>query len=103
MIAGKQTVKCPLCGGEGVTAFVKPSYLQGKTSRISAGAKTTYHRVPESVEYQGSCPNCGKSAAEMQRATKSGLSGKRLSHEERMRRLRESGFPTTIGTSASDR
>lgn len=92
---GKATVECPFCGKMGVSAFVKPSYLQGKTSRISGGSKTTYHRVPPSTEYQGSCPHCGKSAKEMQKAHETGIT-KRMSHEERLKRIKEAGLPTVI-------
>lgn len=94
-ITGKAEVKCPFCGKDGVSAFVKPSYLQAKTSRISSGAKTTYHRVPESIEYQGSCPHCGKTAKEMQDAQKTGVV-KKQSNEERLKRIKESGLPTVI-------
>jgi len=95
MVSGRAEVKCPFCGAEGVRAFVKPSYLQATTSRISAGAKTTYHRVPASVAYQGSCPKCGKTAKEMQEATRTGIT-QRMTHEERLQRIREAGLPTVI-------
>lgn len=92
---GKATVKCPFCGKEGVRAFVKPSYRQARTSRISSGARTTYHRVPESITYTGSCPNCGKTAREMQAATRTGVT-RRETHEEKLARLQKAGLPMVI-------
>lgn len=96
MVSGRAEVKCPFCGKQGVAAFVKPSYLQGKTSRISSGGKTTFHRVAASIEYQGSCPNCGKSAKEMQKATETGITRKE-SHEDKLKRLKEAGLPLVVG------
>ena len=58
---GYTEVKCPICGKRGVKAFYKPSYLEHSTSRISAGSKTKYYRVPESYEVLSGCPHCGKS------------------------------------------
>lgn len=95
MASGKSEVKCPFCGYEGVSAFIKPSYLQAKTTRISRGGKTTYHRVPESIEYQGKCPKCGKTAKEMQKAQNTGIT-KQMTHEERLKRIKEAGLPMVI-------
>ena len=97
MVSGHALVKCPFCGFEGVKAFVKPSYLGGKTSRISAGAKTTLFRVPGSCEYMGSCPKCGKTSKEMQEATDTGQV-KKLTHEERVARLKAAGIPVNLTT-----
>ena len=95
MITGKQKVKCPFCGKEGVSAFVKPSYLEHSKSSISGKSSIKYFRVPESIQYQGNCPNCGKPAKEMQKATDTGVT-KQLSHEERIKRMKEAGLPTRI-------
>ena len=95
MITGKAEVKCPFCGKPGVKAFVKPSYLQGTKSSISNKSTMKFHRVPESCEYQGSCPNCGKSAREMQEAQRTGIT-KKESYEERLKRIRDAGLPTEI-------
>ncbi|MHA1267869.1 MAG: hypothetical protein ACTSRS_21745 [Candidatus Helarchaeota archaeon] len=47
---GETELECPFCNKEKVKVFHKEGYLQAKTSRISAGAKTTYHRVPDTYE-----------------------------------------------------
>lgn len=59
------TIPCPNCGKDGVKALKYPAHLQGNTSRISAGAKTTYHRVEESYEINSGCEHCGKTAEEL--------------------------------------
>ena len=41
MVSGHAEIRCPFCGKAGVKAFHKPSYLEHKTSSISAGRKTT--------------------------------------------------------------
>lgn len=97
MVSGRARVECPFCKKIGVTAFHKPSFLQGKTSRISAGAKTSFHRVRERYFIQGDCPNCGAKNKDLQ-AWFDGTyqDDKQLSHEERIRRMKEAGFPTRI-------
>jgi len=47
-------------------AFYKTRYPQAHTSRISAGAKTTYHRVPDTYEVLEDCPNCGAKKKDIQ-------------------------------------
>jgi hypothetical protein len=54
-----------------------------------------YYRVPESYQVAGDCPNCGKTQKELQHAV-DGEPIKRLSHEERIKRLKEAGLPTTF-------
>jgi len=92
---GKAEVKCPVCGKQGVKAFVKPSYLVANIGRISGKTSTKYYRIPESCDYQGKCPHCGASQKEMQKALETGIS-KRMSHEERLKKIKEAGLPTVI-------
>lgn len=91
----KVVLDCPFCGKSKVVAWHKEDFRQAKTSRISAGAKTTYHKVPESYEILNGCSACGKSEKEILRAFETGIT-KELSHEERLKRLREAGLPTKI-------
>ncbi len=79
-------------------AHHKPSYLEHSTSRIAAGSKTKYYRVPDSYDVMGGCPNCGKSEKEIQQAFDTGIT-KTLSHAERLERLRRSGLPTKVVSS----
>ena len=95
MVTGHAVIECPFCKKLGVKAFHKPSYLEHKTSRISAGAKTKYYRVPETYIIMSGCPHCGKSEKEIKRAFETGMT-REVTHEERLRRLREAGLPTRI-------
>lgn len=94
--SGKATVECPFCHKMGVAAFHKPSFAQGKVSRISAGAKTTFTRVDEKYFVQGDCPNCGAKNKDIQAWYDGQYEGKKLSHEERIKRMKESGMPTRV-------
>jgi len=96
MITGHAEVECPFCHKMGVKAFYKPSYLQARTSRISAGAKITYHRVPESYEIQGDCPHCGAKEKDIQKWYDGEYREKKLSHKELVERIKKSGLPTKI-------
>ena len=97
MVSGRAFIKCPFCGKISVPVFYKPSYLQAKVSRISAGSKVTYYRVPESYEIQGGCTNCGKSKKEIQDYY-DGKPLKKESHEEKIKRLKKAGLPLVIET-----
>lgn len=90
-------IECPFCKKLGVKAYRKPSCLEDKTSRISAGAKTKYYRVPETYMVMSGCPHCGKSQKEMRRARETGMT-REVTHEERLRRPKEGGLPTRIVT-----
>jgi predicted RNA-binding Zn-ribbon protein involved in translation (DUF1610 family) len=95
MVSGQAEIECPFCGKMGVKAFHKPSHLEPKVSHISAGSKTKYYRVPESYDVLSGCPNCGKPKQEIERVFKTGVI-RQLSHEERLKRLRDAGLPTLI-------
>jgi hypothetical protein len=94
MASGHVDFECPFCHKRTIKAFHRPSYLEHRTSRISAGSKTKYFRVPESYEIMSGCSNCGKSKKEIVDF----LEGKEsLSHEERIERLKKRGLPLIIG------
>jgi len=97
MVSGQAEIECPFCGKMGVKAFHKPTHLEPKVSHISAGSRTTYHRVPESYDVVSGCPACGKSKEEIERIFETGVV-RELSHEERLKRLRDAGLPTVIRT-----
>jgi endogenous inhibitor of DNA gyrase (YacG/DUF329 family) len=88
----KTKVPCPNCGKESVEAWLYPAYLEHHTSRISAGAKTTFHMEKEQYEMVSGCPECDKSLKELQNIEKYG----KLTHEERLKRMKEAGIPTRI-------
>jgi len=96
-ITGKSLVECPFCHKMGVVAFHKPSFLQGKVSRISAGSKTTYTRVDEKYFIQGDCPNCGAKQKDIQKWYDGEYEEqKKISHKEFLERLKKAGLPTRI-------
>ena len=95
MVSGKAVIECPFCHKIGVVAFHKPSYLQAHTSRISAGAKTKYVRMPESYSIQSDCPHCGAKQKDIQ-AVFDGKYKKKLSHKERIKLWKKRGLPLTL-------
>jgi hypothetical protein len=54
-----------------------------------------YYRVPESYTVAGDCPNCGAKEKNIRKAI-DGEPTRKLTHEERLRRLKEAGLGTTI-------
>lgn len=82
--------ECPFCQKGKVKTFHKEGYLQARTSRISAGAKTKYYRVPETYEILSGCSNCRKSLKEVKEAFEG---KKKLPHEERIKLWKEQGLP----------
>jgi len=95
--SGDRTIKCPCCGKSTIKVFRRPSRLDDKTTHISAGSKTIYYRVPESYEILSGCSACGRSRKEVQKAFDTGVTTE-LSHEERLKRLREAGLALRIAT-----
>jgi len=91
----EKIIECPFCHRNTIKAFYKPSFLQAKTSRISAGAKTQYYRVPETYEIRSGCPSCGKRLEEVREAYEG---RKRLSHEERLKLWKKRGLPLVLGS-----
>ena len=76
---GETEIECPFCKKAKIR---KEGYYQAKVSRISVGAKTTYHWVPDTYEVLEDCPNCGKSKKEIQKALKGEVSTKKLSQRK---------------------
>ena len=92
---GETELKCPFCNKGKVKVFHKEGYLQAHTSRISAGAKTTYHRVPDKYEVLEDCPNCEAKKKDIQDYY-DGKYKKKLSHEERLRCWKKRGLPLVL-------
>lgn len=88
-------IECPFCKKSVVRILKSESFMQAQRTHISAGTKYIYHRVPEKYKVLESCPNCGKSKKEIQKALDTGIT-KELSHAERLKRLRGAGLPTKI-------
>lgn len=91
-----QDVDCPLCQKAKVRVTFVAGYMSWSVSRIAAGSKRTPYFHDPKVRVNGSCPACKATAAEIKEALERG--GKRASHEERLRRIQDSGLPTVIET-----
>ena len=92
---GETILECPFCHKGKIRVFHKEGYLQPKVSRISAGAKTTYYRVPDTYQVLEDCPNCGKSKKDIELK----FEGKYVDDEKlkkRMEQLKKQGIPTKI-------
>ena len=94
MESHKSVIQCPFCKQMSVEAYHHPSFLQGKTTRISNRSKTIYYRVPESTEPMGDCSNCGKKLKEIRKAFDE--PEKKETHEEKLERFKKSGLPLVL-------
>lgn len=98
---GETEIECPFCHKGKIMMHHIEGCLQGSKSSIAAGSKTTYHRRPDKYYVQSKCPKCGKTTKEIEKALETGIT-KELSHEKRLKRLKESGLPTKIETKRKD-
>lgn len=92
---GEMELTCPICDEGKIRVFHKEGYIQARTSRISAGAKTKFYKQPDYYEVLEDCPNCGRSKKEIEKTFKTGKF-KEISHKERLKRIQEAGLPTVI-------
>jgi len=91
-----KTVKCPFCGLGEIDIIYMPASLKARKGPWG-GSKAGILEISEQIIVTTEkCSNCGKTKNEIKSALKKGT-GKHLSHEERLRRLREAGLPTVIG------
>ena len=91
----EDVVKCPFCQ-KGDIDIVKTLdwYSEGKAHAAGKSAMITqYH--PEKFEVRNKCQKCGKSKKEIKEVLQSGQY-KYISHEERLKRIKESGLPTIL-------
>ena len=92
---GETEITCPFCKKGKVRTFHKEGYLQPRVSRISAGAKTTYHRVPDTYEVLEDCPHCGRKRKDIELE----LEGKYVDKDRMKKRfedLKRQGIPTRL-------
>jgi len=95
----EQEWRCPFCKKGLVKVYFREGFLQAKGSSISAGKKYIKYKVDDKIEEIGNdCSVCGKKANEIKKAFDTGITTEK-SHEERLKRLRESGIPTKIVSS----
>lgn len=89
-----EDIKCPFCEKAKITVIYIPGYKTWSTSRAGRSVKRTPFYHDPKIKVHCKCPNCGKSKEEIKHALKIGSKPK--SHEERLKRLKESGLPTKI-------
>ncbi len=87
-------VRCPLCGNAEVRVTYVAGYMTWNTSRIAAGSKRTPYFHDPKIRVHAACSACKATASEIKDVLERG--GKKTSHEERLRRLQESGLPTRV-------
>ena len=90
-----ETVKCPLCQLGEIAVTTRPEYYSYKTARAIHQIKRIPVHHPEQVKIESSCPNCKASKSDIKDALDSG-SGKKVSHEDLLKRLKESGLPLIL-------
>ena len=91
-----EDVDCPICKEAKVRVSFVAGYMTWSVSRIAAGSKRTPYFHDPRIRPQSSCPSCKATRQEIKEALERG--GQKASHEERLRRIQESGLPTVIET-----
>jgi len=89
----EETVECPFCKEGRISIMFIPAYISWNVSRIAAGSKRTKFVHDQQTIVHGKCPKCGKAKQEIKDALER---GKVASHEEQIKRIKESGLPTRI-------
>lgn len=92
---GEVELDCPFCGKAKVKTFHKEGFLQARKSSISAKSATTFYRRPDTYIVIDDCPNCKKTAKEIEQAFNKGIT-REIPHEERVERMRKAGIPTAF-------
>ena len=90
-----ETILCPLCGKGEVEIIFTPGYTSWHVTRIAS--KTTREKKFHGEKYkvQNKCSECGATRTQIREALERGRTNK-ISHEDRIKRIRESGMPTIL-------
>jgi hypothetical protein len=95
MAVSHLTMKCPFCNKGDIEILYVPSTVRPLKGPWG-GSKPTLRRAQENVMVKSEkCPVCGKSQKEIEKGLENEV-GNKVSHEESLKRLRESGLPTRI-------
>ena len=89
----KRIIKCPFCKKLTITVLHQPFVARKSITKSRFGAGGPVFTKERTDVYSG-CDACGKSLKEVEKELNN--EGKVKSHEERLKRLRESGLPTKI-------
>jgi len=84
-------LECPFCRKKTINVVHIPSHFTSKTSRTSAKSKTVFYKTKEKYQVQSSCPNCGKSAKQIQKALDEGVRDPEKD-KKILRRLKDQGL-----------
>ena len=90
-----EKVKCPLCQVGEVEVTTKPEYYSFSAARAFGKVKRIPVHHPEQIKVESNCPNCKATKSDIKDALERG-SGKRLSHEEFLEKLKKSGLPLIL-------
>lgn len=87
-------IDCPFCGKSKISIIIIPGFYSYKTSFAIHQKRRipVYH--PEKIDIHSRCPHCNKTVKEIKEAIQSGSA--KISHEERLRRIKEAGLPTKL-------
>lgn len=90
-------VRCPFCDKGEIDAVYTPARVERRISRGSGINKTTPTWIDERYEVIKDCPNCGKTANQIEKALSKGAEeSKPPSREQILKRLRDAGLPTKV-------
>jgi len=84
---------CPFCKKMTIKLLHIPFVSNTFTSKCRAGGKNTRIQK-EKYDVLSGCEACGKSLKEVEKELNG--EGKQASHEERLKRIRDSGLPTRV-------
>ena len=88
-------ISCPFCKKGTISVTTTSEYYSYSISRISAKSERIPRYHKPIIEVHSKCPECGKSKNEIKEALERGFM-KEIPHEERLKRIRDSGLPTRI-------
>jgi rubredoxin len=91
----KETIKCPFCKKGDINILRISEYYSETVAHAAGKAKRIPQYHPEQITVYSKCPNCGVSKKEIKEILERG-SEKRISDEEKIKRIRELGLPTKI-------
>lgn len=90
-------LECPFCKSKVIMVTFSPSFFQAKVSRTSSKTSTKFYKTKEKYEVQANCPNCGKSAKEIEKAFNEGVKDPEKT-KKKLKELEKLGLPTIIET-----
>ncbi|AJZ76190.1 hypothetical protein SU86_007235 [Candidatus Nitrosotenuis cloacae] len=90
-------LKCPFCDKGQIEASYTPARVETQIARGSGMNKTTRVWVDERYQVIKDCPNCGKTASQIEKSLSKGTEeSKPPSRQEILKRLKDAGLPTKV-------